>query len=416
MHPAVPNRLKFALTAAVLALLYLGAAALPSSADAKRRPAKVGDSGVQLRGVNLTPNRAFMIGPYGFSEADNAREIDSACALNATVVRLFVSVPDLESQGPGLIDSNYASRLDSLMSESARCGLRVIMSLGGAPKWDSTAPDQKFFMKYPALDGAAYYHDIAGWAMRRWAGLYAIEVANEPNLTSFWMGTPGQYADLVNAAVAAKREAGSGTLIIAGALSGDGAAGYLQQLYAAGMRGQDAVSIHPYSTVCHPLCRPFVDPARAGSPFRSSIESVHRTMVQNHDPSEIFLTEFGFSSCPSVPVCVSARVQAAWTSKSIQVADCYPYLAGLTTFTLRDITVPPTWDATSWNFHFGLLGADFSPKPAFTAVSSAYRQLNRADAAARSARARKTVATAGTAKCRRLIGRGGSAKKRAKRR
>ena len=92
MHTSASNPWKLVLTAAVLALLYFAAAALPASADAKRRPAKLGDSGVQLRGVNLTPNRAFMVGPYGFSDQDNAREIDSACALNATVVRLFVSV------------------------------------------------------------------------------------------------------------------------------------------------------------------------------------------------------------------------------------------------------------------------------------------------------------------------------------
>jgi hypothetical protein len=362
-----------------------------------------------------------MVGQYGFSDADNAREIDSACALNATVVRLFVSIPDLESKGPGQIDPGYAAKLDSLMSESGRCGLRVIMSLGGTPKWDSTAPLEKFFMKFPALDGGQYYHDIAAWAMQRWPGLYGIEVANEPNLTSFWMGTPGQYAELVNAAGAAKREVGSGTLIIAGALSGDGAARYLQQLYSAGMHGQDAISLHPYSTVCRPFCQPFVDPARASSPFRSSIETVHRTMLQNRDPSELYLTEFGFSTCPSQPVCVSDRMQSLWTSRSVQVADCYPYIAGLTTFTLRDIDVPATWDATAWHFHFGLMGADFSPKPAFGALAATYRRLTRTDTLARSAagkgsrsRRARVIRAATSTKCGRLLGRS-QAKKRAKR-
>jgi Glycosyl hydrolases family 39 len=415
------NLFKLAFVSAVLAAVYLASAVMPASADAKRRAAAA-DAGVQLRGVNLTPNRAFMVGPYGFSDADNAREIDSACALNASVVRLFVSIPDLEAEGPGQIDSDYAGKLDSLMSQSARCGLRVIMSLGGTPKWDSTAPLEKFFMKFPALDGGQYYHDISAWVMRRWPGLYAIEVANEPNLTSFWMGSPRQYAELVNAAGAAKREVGSGTLIIAGALSGDGAAGYLQQLYSAGMRGQNGVSLHPYSTLCRPLCQPFVDPARAGSPFRGSIETVHRTMLQNRDPSQLYLTEFGFSTCPSQPVCVSDRVQAAWTSRSVQVADCYPYIAGLTAFTLRDIDVPASWDATAWHFHFGLMGANFAPKPAFGALGSAYRRLARSDALARSATAKgrrsrraKAVGAASSAKCHRLLAKGGQAKKRAKR-
>jgi hypothetical protein len=111
-----------------------------------------------------------------------------------------------------------------------------------------------------------------------------------------------------------------------------------------------------------------------------------------------------------------------WTTRSVQVADCYPYIAGLTAFTLRDIDVPASWDATAWHFHFGLMGADFSPKPAFNALGGTYRRLARTDALAHSAggkRARshraRVVRAATSTRCTRLLGRSAQTKKRGRR-
>jgi hypothetical protein len=399
-----------------LTLIALGVLASPALANHKVARQAVGAPAGQLRGVNLTPNWAFAVNPYALSDADNAREIDSACRMGSTVVRLFVSMPDLEP-APGVVNPTYAAKLDSLMGEAGGCGIKVIFSFGGTPRWDTTAPaGEKQYGKYPALDGATQYAFMTAWVMRRWPGLYALEVANEPNLKSFWMGTPGQYVDLVNAAVASKRQTGSRTLVIGGVLAPEGAADYLRQLYGAGMRGEDGLSVHPYSSMCMPICRPWSDPSRQSSPFRHTVEGIHQVMQQNGDPAPMWLTEFGFSSCPSGPVCVQDSTQAAWDAKSVQVAACYPYVAGLTAFTLRDISVPSTWDATSWHFHFGLMGADFAPKPAYSAMSAAYHHLTQVDAASaraassgrpkKSSRARRASAGhAASAKCHKLLGR-----------
>lgn len=401
---------------AALSLLALGALASPALASGKAQPAAVPTG--QLRGVNLTPNRAFVVNPYAFSDAENRREIDSACQLGSTVVRLFVNQADLEP-APGVANPVYAATLDSLMADAGSCGLKVIMSFGGTPLWDTTAPlGERQFGKYPARDGATQYQWMTGWIMSRWPGLYAIEVGNEPNLKSFWMGSPADYVALVNAAIASKHATGSRTQIIAGVLAPEGASDYLRQLYAAGLHGEDGLSVHPYSSLCTPNCQPWSDPGQPGSPFRSTIEGVHRLMLQNGDPAKMWLTEFGFSSCPSQPACVPDSVQASWDAESVQVAACYPYVAGLTAFTLRDISVPSSWDPTSWHWHFGLMGTDFSPKPAFGAISSAYHQLAQVDAQSaraassgrrakskRSKKARRVAAGyAASAKCRRLLG------------
>jgi hypothetical protein len=338
----------------------------------------------QLRGVNLSPNRAFA--PGGLSDDQNAREVASACQLRAGVVRVFVTWYLLEPT-PGEVDPDYADRLSSLMREAGSCNIKVIFTLLGTPKWaTSGSPTDAYFGVYPSRNGAGDYGWMVSSILRRWPGLYALEVWNEPNLSNYWRGSPHDYADMVNAAVAAKRGTGVPTLILAGTLS-LGATDYLRQLYAAGMRGEDAVSIHPYATACTPVCGQLFDPGPRRLPFRRAIEGIHQVMLDNRDRSPLWLTEFGYSTCPSQPACVSDRTQAAWMTESIRIAACYPYVAGLTTFVLRDRTVPPSWDQTSWNFHFGLMSADFVPKPAFAAVADTFRALGASEARTRRARA-----------------------------
>jgi glycosyl hydrolase family 39 (putative alpha-L-iduronidase) len=384
----------------------------PRHADAKRKAHKAAPVGTQLRGVNLSPNRAFMPAPFG-TAADDEREIASACQLGAGVVREFVSWGLLE-KGHGQINPDYLARLDSLMDQAARCRIKVIFTLLGTPSWDTQGPDPADVRSstYPPQDGSNEFGWMVSWILNRWPGLYALEVWNEPNLSSFWKGTPGQYAQLVNAAVAAKRDTGARTLILGGTLA-LGAPDYLRQLYAAGMRGQDGISLHPYSMSCAEHCgsAQFLDPGSRRGPFRSAILNVHRAMAENGDSGGLWLTEFGMSTCPAQPACVPDDVQASWMAKSIRIASCYPYVAGLTAFTLRDIPVPPDDPGASyWDYHFGLMGSDFTPKPAFSAVRNTFSRLGQAHAAVarKASRASKRVERASTGQatgmCRRILG------------
>jgi hypothetical protein len=405
----------FALATAIVAVAGFAWAAQPA-AGAKRKPAKPVGAAGQERGVNLSLTRAFRPGPSGLSDEENSREIQSACALGARVVRVFVAWRLLEQDGSGQFDPEYAAKLDSLLEQATGCGIKVMITLQGTPLWaTSVSPDDPLSAAYPSRNGPGDYQRAASWILARWPGLYALEVWNEPNLPRYWRGTPSEYADLVNGAVAAKRETGSGTLILAGTVALKGW-DYLRQLYAAGMRGQDGISLHPYSVGCDPACNPFYDPGYRGAPFRAAIEGIHQVMVENGDPSPLWLTEFGFSTCPSEPACVPDGVQAAWMAQSVRIASCYRYVAGLTAFVLRDRAGVPAAQASDWSFHFGLMGPDFTPKPAFGTVRSTFRELNQASArfratgrSKRSARMRR--ATAGDAwlpggtKCRKLFGR-----------
>jgi cellulase (glycosyl hydrolase family 5) len=404
-----------AVAAVLLGLLFLGLAALPASADAKRGAAKVAGTG-PLRGVNLTPMQAFM--PGGQSDVDNQREVQSACQMGADVVRVFVMWYRLEPSR-GQLNADYVAKLDSLMSQASACGTRVMFMLAATPEWDSSAPAGTLSPNsgtYAPRDGE--FRWMVAWILRRWPALQSLEVWNEPNLPPYWSGTPADYAGMVNAAVAAKQEVGSSTLILAGALA-SGAVDYLNRLYAAGMSGQDGISLHPYSMYCTVVCL-LTDPSPPEAPFRAAITRIHDVMVARGDRSGLWLTEFGFASCPALPTCVSESQQAQWIVKSIRIASCYPYVKGLVPFTIRDIPGDPLFGQI-FDAHFGLLRTDFSPKPSYSAVASAYRRYNSAErrASAKRTRSRKAIKAAampGSQKCQTLLGVPSSATKQAKRR
>lgn len=209
------------------------------------------------------------------------------------------------------------------------------------------------------------------YLLQRYPTVYAFEVWNEPNLAStFWVGSPAEFAATVNAAVAGAAEAGVATKIIAAGLFMDGSS-YLQQLYDAGMRGQDGVSLHPYSMASGGL---WVSPSARRSPFRRAIENTHRVMLRNHDRSGLWLTEFGFATCPAQPHCLSDSRAATYLARSFRVAARYRYVKGLTAFSMRDYAEPGDRNV-AWDLRSGILHKDLSPKPAFGRVKGALRRL-----------------------------------------
>jgi len=352
----------------------------------------------QLRGAVITPNWSIAGTPFARSAEEQWSEMADLCSMRGNLVRLHVDWsqlqpgvyvprgtdqliqglpedPDSTDRHPGDYDPAYVSRLDQVIGWADECHIRVIIDLLGSPCWSiDPAPcrDDTWIFDPPSPGS---YGAVSEFLLRRYPQLYALEVWNEPNV-QFWKGTPAQYAVLVNEAVTARNETGSATRILAGSFLMNGTP-YLEQLYAAGMSGQDGISIHPYSRYCESTCGPFTNPARRRSPFRTAITATHRVMRAHHDGGGIYLTEFGFSTCPAED-CVSERTAARWLASSFRVAATYPYVKGLTVFSMRDFAAGTDPNPT-WDMHSGILHHDLTLKPAFAAVKREISQLRRAD-------------------------------------
>jgi hypothetical protein len=363
--------------AAVVATLL----ACPATSPAHTDHARARHVAPQLRGAMITPNWSIAGSAFARSADQQRAEIQDVCSMGGDLIRVHVDWSQLQpgtsgptGRLPGDYDPGYVARLDQIIGWAAACRIRVIFDVVGTPCWAiAPAPCDGTTWIFDAPPGGLF-RTVAGYLLARYPRLYALEVWNEPNY-GFWKGTLPDYAALVEEAVDARNALGSQTKILAGALVGEDPA-YLDQLYAVGMHGQDGISLHPYSMDCEPTCGPFVNPARRQSPFRRAIAAAHAVMLRHHDPGGIYLTEFGFGTCPAQPACVSERTAGQWLAASLQVAARYRYVKALTVFSLRDFADPadqnPRWDMRS-----GILRQNLAPKPAFAIVRREITRLRR---------------------------------------
>jgi hypothetical protein len=354
---------------AIVAGIWAGDAAAKHKADKAAQPPPQ-----QMRGVNLTPNWEWP-GSAGMDDATSARELQSACGLGADLVRFTVKWNRLEPV-QGRIDEKYASRIDQVLAQASSCRIKVLVTLMITPCWAAAdGPLTKCPPGSGTLDppnDPATYGSIVERLLQRWPGIYALEVWNEPNLTAFWHGSTSDYAAIANAATAAADRVGSGTQMLVGSI-GAADAGYLRQLYAAGIHGYDGISIHPYD---FQMKAGFTPKSRWKSHrdlFEARVQGIHREMLAGGDRSGLWLTEFGYSVCPTRPYCVGEGRQARSLADSFRAAAGLRYVRGLTSYDLRDAGD----DVNVWDNRYGLLRRDFSPRSSYWAVRSVLRKLGR---------------------------------------
>src|SRR5262245_60597216 len=236
----------------------------------------------QLRGAMVTPNWSVQESLFATTPEQQRAEIAQVAAKGGDLIRFHVDWSRLMPDAVMRVDQGYLDRVDQAMSWAAADRIRVILNLVGTPCWaPASGPscplshDVMFSSPQPDV-----FRATTKYLLQRYPSVYAFEVWNEPNLArTFWMGSPAEFAATVNAAVAAADEAGVGTKVLAGGLFMDGSS-YLRELYHAGMRGQDGISLHPYSMTSTGV---WVDPSARRSPFRRAIENTHRVMIRNHD-------------------------------------------------------------------------------------------------------------------------------------
>ena len=362
------------LAAAALVLCIALPATAPIASAKKRHPQPPSQvSSRQLRGTMITPNWSTQDSLFTITPEQQRAEIAAVAAMGGDLIRFHLDWSRLMPDSFMRVDQSYQDRVDQVMAWAAAYRVNVILNLVGTPCWapasgPSCPLSRDIMFSAPRPD---IFQATTRYLLQRYPSLYAYEVWNEPNLArTFWVGSPAELAATVNAAVAGANEAGAGTKILAGGLFMDGSS-YLQQLYAAGMHGQDGISLHPYSMASGGA---WVNPSARRSPFRRAIESTRRVMLRNHDHGGLWLTEFGFATCPAQPHCLSDARAAAYLARSYRVAARYHYIKGLTAFSMRDYAEPqdrnPAWDLRS-----GILHKDLSPKPAFRRVKSTLRRL-----------------------------------------
>jgi len=313
-------------------------------------------SAVPLAGENIA---AISLGT-SFAGID--REIASARAIHAKVVRTEVPWSELEPRGPNQIDPSALSLTDHLVNDAAAAGIGVVAMVESTPCWASSAPASLLRVcvsagskanAWPPSNPATYAAFVAFLAQRYGTRLAAIEVWNEPDQANqdYFAGPekPQRYAAILRAAYPAIKQANPLVPVLAGSLVGSNGV-FLRALYAAGIKGYyDGLSVHFYNLVL------------------GSLRAIHETQLANGDSKPLWLNEFGWSSCwphrtQQEQACVTAATQSANLADTFHALARTPYIAAEIVYKLQSST----------SEDFGALTASNARTPAFAALAKVF--------------------------------------------
>lgn len=317
-----------------------------------------------------------------FSSTSMHRQLNLAKAAGARYVRVDVGWSTLEARGDGAINDRYLARIDRLVRQASARDLELIFTFWTTPCWASSAPArvkrrcrgewwERDVERYPP-EHVSDYADALRFLVKRYRGeVAAWEVWNEPNLRDFFRTREPvtEYARLLKAAYPAAKRAHRGSTVIGGSLAGADA-DFTRALFGHSVRNRfDAWSIHPYSGDRSPLHPGFGSDVR--NSFIRGVPAVRRVLERRGDPEPLWLTEFGWSTCSvrdgeSWQNCVSETTQAQYLRLAFEQTTEWAYVDVGVWFNLQDTAADPRARIA----HYGLLGYDGSPKPAYGAFAA----------------------------------------------
>ncbi|MGI8512983.1 MAG: cellulase family glycosylhydrolase [Solirubrobacteraceae bacterium] len=308
--------------------------------------------------------------------AEIGRQLDAAAGAGAGIVRVDVGWSTLEAAGKGHYDRGYLAKMDTVVTEAQRRGLRLLFTFWTTPCWASSAPAEvkqgcegswweRSVDRYAPSDARDYAEALAFLVRRYGDRVAAWELWNEPNHVDFLKSADqvAAYATMVKAAYPAAKRAGART-VIAGSLA-DADFEFTERLYRQGLRGNfDAYSVHPYSGDRSPRDRN--EDRYISSSFIRGVPAVRDVMLRNRDVKPLWLTEFGWSTCtkrdaPSYDNCVDEATQSRYLKQAFAVMRSWSYVPVGIWFGLEDTGT----DSTDRVSNYGLIGTDDGEKRAY---------------------------------------------------
>ncbi|HLG73008.1 MAG TPA: cellulase family glycosylhydrolase [Chloroflexota bacterium] len=279
---------------------------------------------------------------------------------------------------------------DAAVNTANAAGLKVMFSVVAAPAW--AAVPGGHFPAHPS-DAAAFFGAMAAHFKGR---VQAYEVWNEENY-AVEMGpgvgpnTAGAYVEALKAVYPAIKAADPNAIVVTGAPTptgvndpniGERDITFLQQMYAYqnGVVKQyfDALGAHnePFGNQPQETVQNHTAAGWSNDPsfFFRQVEDYHNLMVQNGDTKPIWETEVGYDSNPQAPDAygyaklITEQNQADWLVALFNYTkQNYPWMGTMFVWNLNYQAVVPQTDE-KWGF--GVLRADYSPRPAYTALAA----------------------------------------------
>lgn len=319
---------------------------------------------------------------WGIPSSSVSQEVSLIHQAGVPWVRATIDLSGAEYYGPQL-NMSYLSGIDAAVQAARNAGLNVLLELDRTPYWASADPNKYtdssgglHWNPYWTYSNPQTYARVVSDVVSHYKamGVNDYELWNEPNNPSFWPSgvNAGGYVSLLKAAYPAVKAADPSATVVMAGLENDGsypATSYLQQMYDAGAKGSyDIANFHIY---------PGGDPTKCnlgsnGQPTVDSfclLDELRSEMTQNGDSSPVWVTELGWSTCTQ-SWCVTPQQQASYITSAfgLLATSKYSYVQKAFVYQLRDLYTDTS--NTSWDSSLGVMGRDFTPKPAYAALQS----------------------------------------------
>jgi hypothetical protein len=311
-------------------------------------------------GVNVTTTTGF-----------SAPKVTAALrASKPAWVRVFMVWSVLEPQ-QGVYFTQQVQAYQHFFS-SLPGGTKVDVDVVGSPAWANGGSSSIATPPVNDADYAAFLKHLVNAFHGR---VNAWEIWNEEASPNWWTGTPAQFASLLKAAYPAVKSADPSALVILGASDPT----FLGQLYTDGAKASfDAVAVHT-DTACD-VASPYIyeynqDTTVVNQYFFLGFTGIHALMAANGDGAKpIYMTEIGWSTTPAECTTgawagqklagVTPQVQATYLQQAYHclAQPEFSYVKAAMWFELYNVGT-----TTDQLDNYGLLNADFAPKPSFDA-------------------------------------------------
>jgi len=313
--------------------------------------------------------------PESTSDARIREDLQALAQAGVRVLRVSFGWDDLEPER----DRYDFSPVERVLPVAEELGIRLIPYVCYTPSWLAApgVPQNDIYRSVPS--DVREFEQIMRLLAARYRGrLKTWELWNEPDNKEYWLGTPGEYAQLLAAGARGVRAGDPNARVVLGGIAGH--LEFLEELLTKhdSARAVDIVNLHSYAETWNP------EPIEA---VTSYLQRAAELVRQHGEGEPLWLAEVGYSSFrrgEDVSHWVKARFdfehtpqfQGAALWRILAQAVAVPEVQLIAWYELRDLPAGTEVIGDQNNRHLGVLSPEGQPKPAFGALQRAVSLLS----------------------------------------